>query len=311
MKPTSKKETIKITQSTYNRIVNNNDIYVTKKPNKEIRSHYQKESKAIKQIYTHATGFSLIEILAAISIVGILGCIIFGAVGELREQAQMTHEVAAGKTLINGYLLHANDHQGKLMPGLDRTGGQPNNPVTHNGRSINFGEAPHRYPWRLLPYLDDTLEGSILLNGNDEQIIERFGAQGSMYDYGVSLIPAMGMNFHYLGGIRDSSGQMEIDLDEAITSLYNIDRPILAFASAGASGIDLGLKEKLKGWHKITSPDQMMWSNLPTGEESRPQDYGNIDTRYNNKAVCVFIDGSVQALTIEELRDTSLWKNNP
>jgi prepilin-type processing-associated H-X9-DG protein len=45
--------------------------------------------------------------------------------------------------------------------------------------------------------------------------------------------------------------------------------------------------------------------------------YGHVHGRYDGKAVCAFLDGSVRILSIEELRDMRLWsrkaalENNP
>ncbi len=53
-----------------------------------------------------------------------------------------------------------------------------------------------------------------------------------------------------------------------------------------------------------------MWSSVSWTLNAAASDYGNIDPRYDGKAICVFLDGSVRMLSIEELRDMRLWSAN-
>jgi hypothetical protein len=52
------------------------------------------------------------------------------------------------------------------------------------------------------------------------------------------------------------------------------------------------------------------WSTAAWTQDAGAADYGNVDPRYNRKAVAVFLDGSIRLLDIEALRDMRLWSRN-
>ncbi|MGE9289879.1 MAG: hypothetical protein ACQKBT_02740, partial [Puniceicoccales bacterium] len=217
-----------------------------------------------------------------------------------------TRQIVAGKNLMSGYQLYSLENKGRLIPGLNRSLSSVDLPH----RTVSFAEAPHRYPWRLLPYLGDSLDDTIFVNGNREQIIENFGSSGGMYDYGVSIWPSFGMNFFFVGGTIDQSGNLMIEQrDEVITRQSESDQRIIVFATAGSTpNEDMNFDGDILGYHEVQAPYQ--WTADEWSSDSKAQDHGYVSARFDDKAVCAFLDGSVEALEIEELRDMRLWSRN-
>jgi len=250
--------------------------------------------------------------LVTIGIIAILA--VLGTVGYAKavDQGRMAQEVGAARVLIAAYGLYPQDNAGRLLPAIDKSAGGKGNPVWFEPekRNITFAEAPHRYPFRLAPYFDYKINGVILLNGAEKQINEIFGKSGGMRDYGISMSPAFGLNYQFCGGYVEPSGALSyVSTKEAVTTQFKADHPIIVFATAGGSpGDDI----TLKGYFKIDAPigSDSPWSGSHWSEGANAAEYGAVDARYNGRAVCAFLDGSVSLKTIEELRDMRLWSRN-
>ena len=257
-------------------------------------------------------GFSLIELLVVIAIIGAFGGLAYAMGHSASGTARRTKEIAAGRNLATAYQVYANENGGRYMLGYDRNAQS----VALPNRTVSFMEAPVRYPWRIVPYLEYNLEGTILLNGNEEQIEEVFGDRGSLYDYGVSLRPALGMNDFFVGGIAMSrDGSLEpSQRGEVIQTLANFER-IIVFASAGQREINIHGEyspEEMVGYYRVTAPNCPIGTEWPAEGpvENIPPLHGNVSFRHGGKAVCAFLDGSVETLGIDELRDMRLWSRN-
>lgn len=239
--------------------------------------------------------FSLVEILATVSIIGVLGTIGVAAFNGAANQSRMAREVAAGRNLVAAYQAAAADNNGRYLPGMDssvsRVWFEPEQ------RYISMVHVPNRYPYRLAPYFDYKLEGTILVNDSKKQI-ERV-IKG---EYGISAFPTFGINYYFVGGAVSRTGSVAYQ-NECLTHTAG-STSILVFASGGSGEID--------GYNILTPPrlQGTNWSNSPWRDNLDPGIFGNVDARYKGKAVCVFLDGSVRMLSIEELRDMRLWSKN-
>ena len=162
------------------------------------------------------------------------------------------------------------------------------------------GPTANRYPFRLAQYFDYQLNGTILVNRNKTQI-------DPSDTYLVSLYPAMGINYLYVGGDISATGVTSFPGD-CVTNIGQAAGPLLVFASAGGDGPP---ETRVDGYCMLTPPSTTgpMWSTSPWSPTSVPSDYGHVDARYHGKAVCAFLDGSVKTLTITELQDMRLWSN--
>lgn len=258
------------------------------------------------------SGFSLIELLVTVAIIGVLAVVVAGVSSKLMKSASMTKEINGGKILVGAYLNYAADNNGKLMPANDQTAGRSDNPVWYEpeNRKITFSEAPHRYVFRLAPYFDYNFKSAVWLNGINTAITKMFGKAGTMRDYGVSIFTAFGMNYRFIGGSVEQSGVYEwYSQNEAVTRMSQTRGNLLVFVTAGGKIDD---STSIKGYFKVDPPIQVdrEWSSTIWKKDANAADYGAVDPRYDGKAVCAYLNGSVKLQTVEELRDMRLWSMN-
>jgi len=236
-----------------------------------------------------------VELLVVLGIIGILSGIAFGVMGNVKQSARKAEEISAARNLTAAYLTAATDNRGRLMPGYDRTVGE----IELSDGSTVSGPPASRYPFRLMPYVGEKIDGTFVLDVNRPHV-------DLSDDYSVSLRPALGMNYLYIGGDRASSGAITNEA-ECLTRLVGGDA-LLVFASAasGESG------EIARGFNILTPPRVYgpLWSNAEWSRDAAPGQYGNVDFRYGGKAVCAFLDGSVRMHDAEELNDMRLWSKN-
>jgi hypothetical protein len=147
------------------------------------------------------------------------------------------------------------------------------------------------------------MDGTVLVNRNEAQIIKLMGSSGTMYDYGLSVFPAMGINRYLVGGSISPNGAVQYP-EESIQSMSQSDKSLIVFASAGNPDID--------GYEYITAPcgPGGQWSSAKWTKGVDAGNYGHVDGRFDGKAVCAFLDGSVRVLSIDDLRDMRLWSRN-
>ncbi|WP_038169961.1 prepilin-type N-terminal cleavage/methylation domain-containing protein [Verrucomicrobium sp. BvORR106] len=239
-------------------------------------------------------GFTLMELLVVTAIIAALSALAFGAFNAATTHARKAAEIAAAKSLISAYLLYPSDNNGELMvahyegssPDLDAR-----DYTLPDGTTLGSAEL-HRYPFRLAPYMQDKIEGTLLVNRNKDQIAEAF--PGSQFHYGTSLCPALGINYYYVGGYKADN---EIaGATDCATNLMQVSKPgsLLVFASAFT---EIGDK-RIEGRYGVEPP--YFRSKLWDGSL-------HVDARYGGKAVTAFMDGSVRLMTIDELRDMRYW----
>jgi prepilin-type N-terminal cleavage/methylation domain-containing protein len=241
-------------------------------------------------------GFSLIEVLVSVGVIAILAAAGAGVVQHCTGKGKMIREISAGKNLINAYQMAAADGDGRYLPGMDYTV----NKVWFEPekREISTTHVANRYPYRLAPYFDYRLEGTILVNENKKQIDKIFAGP-----YGISTFPAFGINYYYVGGLVTGTGDVMLS-DDCLTRTGHGLGSILVFASGGTGTVD--------GYNILTPPRiyGQNWSTSAWSENADPGNWGNVDARYEGKAVCVFLDGSIRMLSIDELKDMRLWSKN-
>ena len=247
-----------------------------------------------------SAGFTLVELLVVIAILGLLAGISSGAYQKAMSKASMASEINAGKNLIQAYQLATTENGGRFLLAYDASAKDVKNA---NGQPIAMSVVRARYPFRLAPYFNYQMGGVILVNRNESQIIKIMGPSGNMYDYGLSVFPAMGINRYLVGGYMGSGGTVQF-ASECIQSQGQAEKSVIVFASAGETDVD--------GFEYVISPQGPagQWSGAKWGKDSSPGDYGHVAARYDGRAVCAFLDGSVRVLSIDELRDMRLWSRN-
>src|SRR5690606_16653067 len=98
-------------------------------------------------------------------------------------------------------------------------------------------------------------------------------------------------------------GYTELTRKNAVRRLVEVPR-IIVFASAGINDTSGGVNI---GNYKVDSPATGGWTDKKWESADNPSEFGSVHARFNGKALAVFLDGSVEAMTIDELRDMRLW----
>lgn len=250
-------------------------------------------------------GFSLLEILVSVGIIVTLAIVSAGACHGMMSKRGRIQEITAGKNLINAYTTYAADNDGRYMPGMDFSVSKI--PFPPYGRDITIMHAANRYPFRLAPYFDYRLQGTILLPNNRRRIDKMATPGTPSHDYIVSAFPSFGINYYFVGGCVTGVGAITYPA-ECTTRSAEGRGNLLVFASAGTTDGTT----RVEGFNILTPPHLYAetWSENSWKKNSDPGLYGNVDARHEGKAVCVFLDGSIKLLTIGELRDMQLWNRN-
>jgi prepilin-type N-terminal cleavage/methylation domain-containing protein/prepilin-type processing-associated H-X9-DG protein len=255
------------------------------------------------------SAFTLIELLVVVAIICILTTLSIAVAGKVKKHGNLTRELSAGRNLATAYILYANEHDGELLGGyvsdaeevLDDTGREVTNPA--NGR----------YPWRLAKYLPGPVKGTLIVN-EQEKLTEQ--KDHDFYVYLVAFAPTFGINATYLGGdFRSSLAPTQGALNRyglfCITRLSQAIKPqkLIVFASAHyKSGVEG--EQQQQGHHTITPPNTTTrrWS-AEYDEKGLAEEHGYVHLRYGGKAVTVMLDGHVELLDYEQLKDMRRWSN--
>lgn len=243
------------------------------------------------------------ELLVVTSVIAVLAGLILTAVGKVQNDSRAMREVNAGRQLIAAYLTYTQDHDGELMSGYDKATQR----VELSNRVIS-GEMCARYPWRLALYLAEQVDEIYLLNDN-KKFTEHMDKTSFEYLYRISLNPAFGMNSYCVGGYESGTGMNYFQTD-VVRTLGGAHKPsnLVVFTSARmkASRSD----EAVPGNFIVQPPRFFRSTWSPKFEEDQPAaNYGNVDLRWSGKAVCAFLDGHVEMLNNEQLRDSRRWSN--
>ncbi len=245
----------------------------------------------------NVAGFTLVEMLVAVGVVVTLAGGLFAVAATAVGKASEAREVGAARKVIAGYVMAIADNDGILPAGYDRTA----TGVTQRDGRLIHGPAAQRYPWRLMPYLGDSIVDSLYVSNNRTQV--------DVGDaYAASLYPSFGMNYLFVGGDRQGDGSTAFESD-CVTRLAQVDYPskLMVFASSRGKGSG---KSIIEGY-SILTPPSVTGRNWEVGAEYRPESppetYGHVDLRHSGRAVAAFLDGHIRLLSLEELGDMRVW----
>ncbi len=136
-------------------------------------------------------GFTLVEVLIVIGVIGVLSAMLFAAVGGAKERARRITCLNNLKQFIAASHLHAMDSEEKLLFGLDNNNGPGSQSTTAgiNSHTINLS--------------DETMKAVYLASGNTNILYCPGFAHGRIAPHTDAYGYAIGYN--YLGGHKFST----------------------------------------------------------------------------------------------------------
>ncbi len=242
-------------------------------------------------------GFTLIEILAVVAVLGLLMGLALPVLGKARESGQKAAEVSAARALITAFQTYASDNGGYYLPGYQDPG---RDVVLRNdkGGAISDTHARSRYAWRIAPYVDYDISGVLLVNNTSKA-----PAGDAMYDYKVSVYTTLGMNTTFVGGDYSSGARLRPDDRRTqaqlgnfcVQNIHQAIKPssLIVFASAGSS-----MNGRPEAGRYAVDPLSLRSANK-----------GHLDFRYGGKAVVACLGGNVEMISEEEALDMRRWAN--
>lgn len=261
-------------------------------------------------------GFTIIELLVVVAVMGVLIGILMPALSAARTTALRTQEMAAARDLMIAWNLYADEHDDRVLPGY-----QSGLDAYDLDGNLLDGDADsiltRRYVFRILPYLGRDLR--FLYTGDRRQIVEDLEqSAGEEYEYFMSLAPSLGINATWVGGDENELG-FDRDLERLFGQFVvgrrtQIRKPWQLMVFGSARGEDFVTNSGVvEGHFRIRSPRLLDSAGSRWVEEWRsndqPQELGFCSPRFHGKAVTAFADGHVSVMTERALRDMRVWAN--
>lgn len=259
-------------------------------------------------------GMTLVELLAAIGLIGILASIIVAATAEVRQSFYKADEASSVRQLTQGYLLYAEDNGGRVIVGrpslrsIAMTGLEL---VNHYGHPVVDSEAKSRYVFRLLPYIGEI---RVFFPGQARRFVSDVAGH-SQEDYMITLCPTFGLNETYLGGNEQSNfwnNQLEslIHTHDAVNPATLIVFVSTLQGPANTTGVTDG--DYYVGLYRVAPPNGSNRDGSWVGrnyDNTIPSTLGYIRLDEDGKAMVSHLDGSVTSLDQQQLEDMRRWSN--
>lgn len=239
-----------------------------------------------------------------VGIIAVLAVISTTVAAAVQRKGAMTRELNAGRQIMLAYNSYSTDHDGALLKGYDKGVGEVFLP---SGKTVT-GIMCARYPWRLAPYAGEAIDDIFLINDTRRQT-DRLETDSFSYQYLASLYPSFGINGYCVGGYDDSTGSGNFASD-CVTRAASAVRPSTLIVFVSARYRESPEKADTPGFHIVTPPKlwRTKWTT-PFDQKKTPSAFGNVNPRWDGRAICAFLDGHVAMLGQEELTDMRFWSN--
>ena len=251
------------------------------------------------------------ELLVVIGIIAVLLGLVFMVGGKISKQAREVTERNAARQSLIAWTAYALDNNGSLLPGY-LSGLEAMTPDGSPISDSTIGIAGNRYPWRLAPYLGYNFD--VLYVNDQNKYLDRLRNNDySSYVYTVATFPSLGINATWMGG-DEIDGCFNPALTNLLGNFYaskmsQIQNPerLTVFASARGDSAPNGGGDTIEGYFKVASPafSSRRWNDAYDSEDTTS--FGNLSARWDGRTVISRVDGSVDALPIEDMDDMRLW----
>jgi prepilin-type N-terminal cleavage/methylation domain-containing protein len=261
--------------------------------------------------------FTLLELIVTLAIIGVLLAVLLPSIRSFQRSGALASETGHARQLVMAYGIYANDHGGRLLPGIAE--GLP--AFDQSGAPLESAGIEHRfYVWRLAPYLDFNVKALLL----DDSVLRTFS--GHEYEnYVYALYPSLGLNSVFLGGDMNTTANstiLNIWGPQYAERMSQVTKPVemLVFASArennavgpiGTLGID-----RIEGHHQVAPPFlfDREWDDTYQPDCVQPdclaRHFGYLSLRHlHRSAVVAFLEGHTGTLNEVELQDMRHWSH--
>lgn len=234
--------------------------------------------------------FTIIELLVAVTIVGLLAGLGVPAINSALQAGKKAKEISALKNLIIAYNSYSTDNNNFLMKSYDKTGTA--NDINGNSIGGEDSHEAHRWPWRLAPYFNYGFYSTTHVNDIEAYIKSQGGLTQT---YLVSVIPSFGLSL-YCGG-NDYEGKAQHPI---ATNINQVQKPSQFIAFVSSRSIAIG--KRYEGFYYVDIPRSQKYDS-----KGNPKSSGNVSARYNEQAVVAFLGGNVSLVDYKELLDKKYW----
>lgn len=250
--------------------------------------------------------FTLVELLVVIAIISILAALLLPCLAKAKNRARMIEEMSAGRQLMLGVQMFADDHDGAVFPGY-----VPDfSAVDNHGQPLSF-PVNARYPWRIVPYMSGSMQ--LIYSGvNRAKLSELQSASHADYVYSVSLFPSLGINSYFIGGNQTefpaADANAKFGGGTVITKINEARKPseLMVFISARSAATG----NNAQGYYQVTPPylKSRQWATNYSQSLS-PNQWGYVAPRFNNRAVAALLDGHAENFNLQAMQDMRHWCN--